>query len=80
MEEYFKEIEVTLIRAQVIVSQEVTMTRFLHGLNRDIQDFVELHEYTSLSTLYTNLKSIEKELTLPQALIGRVMKREKINS
>ncbi|RDY01177.1 hypothetical protein CR513_15532, partial [Mucuna pruriens] len=51
VEEYFKAIEVTLIRAQVVESQEVTITRFLHGLNKDIQDIVELHEYTSLSTL-----------------------------
>ncbi|RDX85145.1 hypothetical protein CR513_33702, partial [Mucuna pruriens] len=42
MEEYFKEIEVTLIRAQVIKSQEATMARFLHGLNREIQDVVIL--------------------------------------
>ncbi|RDX76432.1 hypothetical protein CR513_43574, partial [Mucuna pruriens] len=33
VEEYFKEMEVTLIRAQVVDCQEVTMARFLHGLN-----------------------------------------------
>ncbi|RDX97640.1 hypothetical protein CR513_19564, partial [Mucuna pruriens] len=51
MEEYFKEMEVTLIRAQVVESQEASMARFVHGLNRDIQDIIELHKYTSLFTL-----------------------------
>ncbi|RDX92416.1 hypothetical protein CR513_25465, partial [Mucuna pruriens] len=36
VKEYFKEMEVTLIRAQVVESQEVTMTRFLHSLNREV--------------------------------------------
>ncbi|RDY11053.1 hypothetical protein CR513_04338, partial [Mucuna pruriens] len=43
--------EVTLIRAQIVESQKSTTARFLHGLNRDIQDIVELHNYTSISTL-----------------------------
>ncbi|RDY12639.1 hypothetical protein CR513_02534, partial [Mucuna pruriens] len=49
--------EVTLIKAQ-----EATMTRLLHGLNRDIQDIVELHEYTSLSTLVHQASKVELQL------------------
>ncbi|RDX94570.1 hypothetical protein CR513_23030, partial [Mucuna pruriens] len=50
IEEYFKEIEITLIRAQPFESQETTMARFLHGLNRDIHNIVELqiHLYLHL--------------------------------
>ncbi|RDY12217.1 hypothetical protein CR513_03023, partial [Mucuna pruriens] len=36
MEEYRKEMEVASVRANVLESSEVTMTLFLHGLNRDI--------------------------------------------
>ncbi|RDX96603.1 hypothetical protein CR513_20700, partial [Mucuna pruriens] len=35
VEEYFKEIEVALVRANVLESHEATMARFLHGLNRE---------------------------------------------
>ncbi|RDY13660.1 hypothetical protein CR513_01380, partial [Mucuna pruriens] len=36
---------------QVEESQEATMARFFHGLNREIQDIVELHHYHSLEDL-----------------------------
>ncbi|RDY12855.1 hypothetical protein CR513_02282, partial [Mucuna pruriens] len=42
VEEYHKEIEIELLRAQLRESEEATMERFLHGLNKDIQDMVEL--------------------------------------
>ncbi|RDX95630.1 hypothetical protein CR513_21818, partial [Mucuna pruriens] len=42
VEEYHKEIDIDLLRAQVRESEEVTMTRFLHGLNREVKDVVEL--------------------------------------
>ena len=43
--------EISLIRAQIEESQKATMARFLHGLNREIQDIVELHHYASLEDL-----------------------------
>jgi len=49
--EYYEEMEVSLIRAQIEESQEATMVRFLHGLNREIQDIIELHHYASLEDL-----------------------------
>ncbi|RDY12490.1 hypothetical protein CR513_02704, partial [Mucuna pruriens] len=62
VDEYFKEMEVTLIRAQIVKSQEVTMARFLSGLNRAIWDIVELHDYTSISILLNpNLRAMEKK-------------------
>ena len=45
VDEYFKEMKISLIRAQIEESQEVTMAWFLHNLNREIQDIVELHHY-----------------------------------
>ncbi|RDY08454.1 hypothetical protein CR513_07298, partial [Mucuna pruriens] len=38
------------------------MARFLHGLNREIQDIVELHDYTSLSILVHHATKVELQL------------------
>jgi hypothetical protein len=42
VEEYKKELEVAMIRANVNEDEEVTMSRFLNGLNRDITNVMEL--------------------------------------
>ena len=48
VDEYYKEMEVAKIRANVEEEDEATMARFLNGLNRDI---VELHHYVQLEDL-----------------------------
>ena len=42
VEEYYKEMEVLMIQAKIEEDEEVTMARFLNGLNSDIRDVVEL--------------------------------------
>ena len=42
MDDYHKEMEIAMIRANVEEDREATMTRFLNGLNRDIANVVEL--------------------------------------
>jgi hypothetical protein len=42
VEEYQKELEVAMINANVNEDEEVTMSRFLNGLNRDITNVMEL--------------------------------------
>ena len=42
MEDYHKEMEVLMIRANIVEDREATMARFLAGLNREIQNVVEL--------------------------------------
>ena len=42
VEEYYREMEVAMIRANVQEDRESTMARFLAGLNTDIADKVEL--------------------------------------
>jgi protein-tyrosine phosphatase len=41
VEEYQKELEVAMIRANVNEYEEVIMSRFLNSLNRDITNVVE---------------------------------------
>ena len=42
VEEYHKEMEIAMVRANVMEDKEVTMARFLQGLNRSIANMVEL--------------------------------------
>eukprot|EP00258_Populus_trichocarpa_P029082 XP_024445101.1 uncharacterized protein LOC112324795 [Populus trichocarpa] len=51
VEEYQKELEVAMIKANVNEDEEVTMSRFLNGLNRDIANVVELQSYVDLEEL-----------------------------
>ena len=41
VEEYYKEMETLMLRPDISKDREVTMSRFLGGLNRDIQDRLE---------------------------------------
>jgi len=51
VEEYYKELEMTMIRANINEDEEVTMSRFLNGLNKDIANDVELQSYVDLEEL-----------------------------
>ena len=42
VDDYYKEMEIAMIRANVGENREATMARFLHGLNREIADVVEM--------------------------------------
>ena len=50
-DEYFKEMEIAMIRANVIEDREATMARFLNGLNRDIANVVELQHCVELEDM-----------------------------
>jgi len=56
VEEYQKELEVAMIRANVNEDEEVTMSRFLNGLNRDIANVVELQSYVDLELVHLAIK------------------------
>ncbi|RDY11584.1 hypothetical protein CR513_03734, partial [Mucuna pruriens] len=60
-EEYHMDMEVALTRANVRESNETTMTRFLHGLNRDIQDIVELYNYVTMDNLVHQAIRVEAQ-------------------
>jgi len=62
VEEYQKELEVALIRANVNEDKEVTMSMFLNGLNRDITNVVELQSYVELEELVHLAIKIEGQL------------------
>ena len=62
VDEYHKEMEVDLIRANINEEREATMARFLHGLNSDIRDVVESQNYVKLEELVHQAIKVEQKL------------------
>ncbi|PKI39694.1 hypothetical protein CRG98_039907 [Punica granatum] len=61
VEEYFKDMEVAMIRANVKEDREATMARFLAGLNWKIQNAVELQHYVELEDMVHMAIKIENQ-------------------
>ena len=51
VDEYFKDLETTLTKINMHDNEEPKIARFVSGLRREIQDIVELYEYSSLKKL-----------------------------
>ncbi|XP_073300502.1 uncharacterized protein [Primulina huaijiensis] len=62
VEDYYKEMEVVMIRANIEEDNEATMARFLCGLNREIQDQVELRHYLDLDEMVQMAIKVEQQL------------------
>jgi hypothetical protein len=62
VDEYFKEMEIAMIRANVIEDQEATMARFLNGLNRDIVNVVELQHCVELEDMVHMATKVERKI------------------
>ena len=68
VDEYYKEMEVSMIRANVMEDREATMARFLHGLHSDIRDVVELQNYVELEDLVHQASKVEQQLKRKSAM------------
>jgi hypothetical protein len=62
MDEYFKEMGITMIRANVIEDRKATMTRFLNGLNRDIANILELQHCVKLEDMIYMEMKVERQI------------------
>jgi hypothetical protein len=51
IDEYFKEMKITMIRVNVYEERKATMARFLNGLNNDIANVVELQHYLEMEDM-----------------------------
>ena len=51
MEDYYKEMEINMIRANLEEDREATMARFLNGLNWEIIEKVELQHYVEIGEM-----------------------------
>ena len=64
---YFKELETLLLKVKLKENEEALIARFVSGLRRDIQDIVELREYSSLGSLVHLAMKVESQLTKKNA-------------
>jgi hypothetical protein len=62
VDEYHKEMEIAMIRANVVENREATMARFFNRLNRDIANVVELQHYVELEDVVRMAMKVERQL------------------
>ncbi|KAK4601729.1 hypothetical protein RGQ29_011031 [Quercus rubra] len=62
VDDYHKEMEIAMIRANVEEDREATMARFLNGLNQDIANVVELQHYVELEDMVYMAIKVEQQL------------------
>ena len=62
VDDYHKEMEITMNWANVDEDREATMAMFLNGLNRDITNVVELQHYMELEDLVHMAIKVERQL------------------
>jgi len=63
VDDYFKELETTLSKVDMHESEESKMARFVSGLRTEIQDVIELYEYSSLEKLVYLAIKVESQLS-----------------
>ncbi|KAH9687341.1 hypothetical protein KPL70_014729 [Citrus sinensis] len=62
VEDYQKEMEIIMIRVNIEEEREATMARFLHGLNQDIANVVDLQHYVELEDMVHMTMKVERQL------------------
>ncbi|KAJ4708851.1 Mutant gag-pol polyprotein [Melia azedarach] len=62
VEDYYKEMEIAMIRANIEEDREVTMARFISGLNKEVADVVDLQHYVEMEELLHKSIKVEKQL------------------
>ncbi|KAF8045386.1 hypothetical protein N665_5040s0001 [Sinapis alba] len=62
VEEYFQEMELLMLRANVSEDSEATMARFLGGLNHEIQDRVEMQHYLEIEEMLHKAILVEQQV------------------
>jgi hypothetical protein len=62
VDEYFKEMELLLVRTRMREDPESTIVRFLSGLNEEISGFVEMFLYRTLQDLVDQPMRTERKI------------------
>ena len=58
--------EISLIRTSIEETNKATLARFFNGLNRDIQNVVELQSYNHVDELIHRVVKVEQQLKRKQ--------------
>ncbi|KAJ4708849.1 Mutant gag-pol polyprotein [Melia azedarach] len=64
VEDYYKEVEIAMIKANIKEDREATMARFISSLNKEIADVVDLQHYVKMKELLHKSIKVEKQLKL----------------
>jgi hypothetical protein len=62
VEEYYKEMEIAMIQANVMEDDEQTMARFLNGLNHHIKKIADFQTYSNLIELVHQATKAERQV------------------
>jgi len=62
VEDYHKEMEIAMIRNNVVEDREATMTRFFNDLNKEIANVVKLQHYVELKDMVHMATKVERQL------------------
>src|SRR4051794_51050 len=62
VEDYYKEMEIIMMRAHIDEDEENTIARFLNGLNYPIQNIVEFQPYTTIVQLVHQATKAEHQV------------------
>ena len=62
VEDYYKEMKIAMIRADVEEGREVTMARFFNGLHRNSANIVEMQYYVELTDMVHMAIKVEQQL------------------
>src|SRR4051812_43692198 len=62
VEDYYKEMEIIMMRANIDEDEEHTIARFLHGLNYPIQKIMKFQPYTTIVQLVHQATKAERQV------------------
>ena len=62
VDDYFKEMEIAMLRANVVEDREATMARFLSGLRPEITKIIELQHYVEITDMVDKASKVEHRL------------------
>ncbi|KAJ4708852.1 Mutant gag-pol polyprotein [Melia azedarach] len=62
VDDYYKEMEIAMIRANIEEDREATLARFISGLNKEIADVVDLQHYAEMEELLHKSIKVEKQI------------------
>ena len=62
MEDYHKEMDIAMIRTNMVEDKEATMARLFNELNRKIANVVELQHYVEVKNMIHMATKMERQL------------------
>jgi hypothetical protein len=62
VEDYYQELQIGMLRCNLVEREDAAMARFVAGLNREIHDILEYKDYTNITHLFHFACNAEREV------------------